>query len=147
MTLAGSNVPGAAARLLSRFIAQLLRRPTRKPSDLVVTGSLEVGANPDEAVLTELRAHGADLTKPTHILFYIYAPTESGARAIADRGVDATLRAEVRPSGSGDGTWLCLLQGTFVPTLAALREYRRRFESLAASETGEYDGWEAAVTK
>lgn len=59
----------------------------------------------------------------------------------------ATLRAEVRPSGSGDGTWLCLLQGTFVPTLATVRVYRRRFESLAATEGGEYDGWEAAVAK
>ena len=102
--------------------------------------------DPDEAVLNQLRANGADLSKPTHVLFYVYAPTEAGAKRIADRGADAVLAAEVHPSAAGDGTWLCLLQGTLVPAAGALRQYRDRFESLAAAEGGEYDGWEAAVT-
>jgi len=101
----------------------------------------------DEAVLNQLRAHGADLTKPTHVRFYIYLATEVCAKRIAERGVDHLLVADVRPSGSDDGTWLCRLQGNFVPTLTALKNYRRRFEAIAAAEGGEYDGWEAAVNK
>jgi hypothetical protein len=122
---------------LLRFVSQVLGRGE----------SSRVNDDPDGAVLTALRANGADLDQPTHVLFYVYAPTEAGANRIAERGRDATLGAEVRPSASGDGTWLCLLQGTFVPTLVVLRQYRDRFESLAAAEGGEYDGWEAAVTK
>lgn len=132
---------------LLRFVSQLLGRSRTTPSKLVAVGTLNGSSDPDEAVLTELRANGADLTKPTHVLFYVYAPTESGAKRIADRGIDTIVSAEVRPSASADGTWLCLFQGNFVPTVTVLRQYRDRFESLAASEGGEYDGWEAAVTK
>lgn len=128
-------------RLLS-FVSQVFGR-----GRITAVGSLNGSGDPDEAVLIELRANGADLTKPTHVLFYVYAPTESGAKRIADRGSDTILSAEVQPSASGDGTWLCLLQGHFVPTVTVLRQYRHRFESLAAAEGGEYDGWEAAVTK
>jgi hypothetical protein len=103
--------------------------------------------HPDDAVLNQLRANGSDLEKPTHVLFYVYAPTEAGAKRIAERGVDPMLVAEVQPSGVGDGMWLCLFQGTLVPAPAVLRQYHDRFESLAAAEHGEFDGWEAAVTK
>ena len=134
-------------RQLLRFLSDLLGHRENRPRDLVVRGHVSDANDPDEAVLNQLRVSGSDLKKPTHVLFYLYAPTEAGARRIADRGVDAALRADVRPSGIGDGTWLCLFQGTFVPGAVVLRQYRARFEALATAEGGEYDGWEAAVTE
>lgn len=132
-------------RQLLRFVLRLLGGSNSRPRDLVPTGHLHTGDDPDEAVLNRLRANGSDLNKPTHVLFYLYAPTETGAKRLAERGVDAALRAEGRPSGAGDGTWVCLLQGTFVAAAAVLRQYSARFEALAEAEGGEYDGWEAAV--
>jgi hypothetical protein len=108
---------------------------------------IEFAGDPDLAILNQLSAAGADLSKPTHTLFYIYAPTEEAARRIAAAGADANLKADVRPSASGDGNWLCLLEGQLVPSEQAIQNYRSRFEALAVAEGGEYDGWEAAVTQ
>jgi len=104
------------------------------------------GEDPDGQVLRELQAAGANLQKPTHMLFYIYASTEAGANRIAQATTTLQLQAEVRPAALGSG-WLCLVQGRMVPSLDMLKDYRIRFEALAAAEGGEYDGWEAAVTK
>ncbi len=101
----------------------------------------------DDAVLRQLEAQGADLTKPTHVLFYIYVPTREAAERMAREGADAVLSAEIRPSAAGDGTWLCLLQGTMVPERDRIGRYRATFERLAEREGGEYDGWEAAVVR
>jgi hypothetical protein len=107
---------------------------------------VEFTGDADLAILAKLSAAGADLSKPTHALFFIYAPTEEGARRIATAGADATLKADVRPSASGDGNWLCLFEGQLVPSEPTIENYRSKFEALAAAEGGEYDGWEAAVT-
>jgi len=102
--------------------------------------------DPDEEVISHLRAAGADLSKSAHTLFYIYVATEGGAKRVAGAVGDTGLRAEVRPAALGGG-WLCLLQGQLVPSLDALKKYRSRFERLAIAEGGEYDGWEAAVVE
>lgn len=104
------------------------------------------GKDPDRQVLHQLRAAGANLEKPTHVRFYVYAPDEEGARRIAAACADAVLTPDVRPAAHGTG-WLCLLQGSMVPAHEVLKDYRARFEASARAEGGEYDGWEAAVTK
>ena len=103
-------------------------------------------ADPDEELVSQLRAAGADLSKPAHTLFYIYVSTEDGAKRVAGAVSDKGLQAEVRPAAIGGG-WLCLLQGQLVPSLDNLKKYRSRFERLAQAEGGEYDGWEASVVK
>jgi hypothetical protein len=118
------------------LIAELLRRANNP-----------TGKDPDRLVLHQLRVAGANLEKPTHVRFYIYAPDEEGARRIAAAAcADAVLTSDVRPSADGAG-WLCLLQGSMIPTYVILKDYRSRFEAYARIEGGEYDGWEAAVTK
>lgn len=107
---------------------------------------VEFAGDPDLEILRRLSAAGADLRKPTHVLFYVYAPTEEGARRIAAAGADANLEADVRPSASGDGNWLCLFEGQLVPSEPTIQNYQGKFQALAAAEGGEYDGWEAAVT-
>lgn len=107
----------------------------------------EAAGDPDLAVLHELRRAGTDLSKPIHALFYVYAPTQRGANRIAAAGRDGDWKVEVRPSASGDGNWLCLFEGEIVPSVPTIRGYRTKFSDLAASEGGEYDGWEATVTR
>jgi hypothetical protein len=102
--------------------------------------------DPDEDVIGQLRAAGADLSKPAHTLFYIYVVTEEGAKRVAGAVGDTGLQAEVRPAALGRG-WLCLLQGQLVPSLDDMKKYRSRFKRLAIAEGGEYDGWEAAVVE
>jgi Regulator of ribonuclease activity B len=41
------------------------------------------GDDADATLLASLREHGADLSKPTEHLFYLYFPDEVGARAAA----------------------------------------------------------------
>jgi Regulator of ribonuclease activity B len=130
---------------LRDFLTALLGR-SRSASRLEVVGEGEGTHDPDQQVLSQLRAAGADLGKPTHALFYIYASTQEGANRIATAVADSQLQAEVRPSAVGGG-WLCLAQGQLVPTLEVVKRYRSQFEALAAAEGGEYDGWEAAVAK
>lgn len=117
------------------LIAELLRRANNN-----------TGKDPDRLVLHQLRAAGANLEKPTHVRFYIYAPHEEGARRIAAACTDAVLTSDVSPAAHGAG-WLCLLQGSMVPAHEILKDYRSRFEASARAEGGEYDGWEAAVTR
>lgn len=128
-------------KLLNRLVAG--RRATTR---LEAMGGGESGQDPDEQVLNQLREAGADLGKPTHVLFYIYTPSEESAKRFAGAVVDRELRVEVRPAALGGG-WLCLVQGHVIPTLGLLRQYRAMFNELAGAEHGEYDGWEAAVTQ
>ena len=125
------------------FISRLLGDGNTPPDDHVPADPS--GDDPDAGVLHQLRQSGSDLTEPTHVLFYLYTPTEAAARRIAARGADGVLTADVRPAASDDGTWLCLIEGMLVPSLTVIRQYREKFEALAADEGGEYDGWEAAV--
>jgi hypothetical protein len=103
-------------------------------------GTLEA----DRQTLQALANAGADLSKPTHALFYLYFDSqEVAARALASAET-TTLSGTVRPAATGQG-WLLLLEGTMVPTEAAIHETSHRLSALARSLGGEYDGWEAAV--
>jgi hypothetical protein len=53
---------------------------------------------------------------------------------------------EVRPAATGSN-WLALARIDLVPSAQNIQMLRERFEALAARSGGDYDGWEAAVTK
>jgi hypothetical protein len=102
----------------------------------------------DDQVFKQLKKVGADLTKPTEVNFYLYLPTREAADRVAAQAEDHLLKATVRPgAGEGQTNWLCFLTGHFVPTDEAIHGYSLRFTEFAKHENGEYDGWEAAVTK
>ena len=117
------------------FAALRSRRPTTPASDQ------------DHVVLDQLRQNGADLSKPTELLFYVYAPTRDGAKRVAAGIRSDSLKSEVREAATGDGTWLCLVTGNLVPSLERVKSIGSQLTALAAAVGGEYDGWEAAVTK
>lgn len=105
-------------------------------------GSLEG----DRQVLAQMRKAGADLSKPTEVLYYLYFQDRVSADSAAARVGAGPLLASVRRAAD-DTAWLCLVTGTMVPSEEAIRSYTTRLVALAKTYHGEYDGWEAAVTK
>jgi hypothetical protein len=101
----------------------------------------------DRQVLDALRSNGADLRKSTEMLFYLYLPDRAEAEIVAAALREEGFGADVAPPTQGYTMWLCRATTGMVPELGRIRELRRRFTGLAAAHGGEYDGWEAAVTK
>jgi Regulator of ribonuclease activity B len=103
-------------------------------------------AEADAQTLRALQEAGADLTKETEVNFYLYFPVRDSAARAAGADHAPGLAATVRPGADGK-TWLCLISGRMVPSEADIRDASLRMQALASSLGGEYDGWEAAVTK
>jgi len=105
-------------------------------------GSLEA----DRQTLRALRDAGADLTKPTTVNFYIYFAERGAAESASAQAGTATLKSKVQRAAD-DSAWLCLVTGSMVPSESAIRQESTRLQAVAAAHGGDYDGWEAAVTK
>jgi hypothetical protein len=105
-------------------------------------GSLEA----DRQTLTALREAGADLTKLTEVNFYLYFPTQAAAADAAAQAQTPELPARVVRAADGKA-WLCFVSGTMVPTESAIHAASARLQAVATALGGDYDGWEAAVSK
>ncbi len=108
----------------------------------------------DSAVLASLREHGADLSKPTEHLFYLYFPDERTARAAASDIASGQAahnvsfdNAELDRPHERRTQWMVRLTATMRPDLAVVGGLGAWFTAVARKHGGEYDGWEAAVTK
>jgi hypothetical protein len=106
----------------------------------------QVAANLDEQTLDQLRRAGGDLSKSTEVINYLYLQMESSAREASAELIDAGYRLDVQQAATGSA-WLALARIDMVPSPDNIRQMRARFESLASRLGGEYDGWEAAVTR
>ena len=100
----------------------------------------------DQQTRRQLAGAGADLTKPTDVVNYLYAPDEAGAQRAAGELRAAGYTVEVRPAATGSN-WLAKANRDLVPSPENIAEMRALFEKLAAVVKGDYDGWEAAVTR
>jgi len=107
--------------------------------------STDMGAL-DQMTLQQLAKAGANLDKATDVVNYLYLPTEQLAQSAGAELRQAGFSVEVRPAASGS-SWLALARIDMVPNAENIQLLRARFEALASSLGGEYDGWEAAVTK
>jgi hypothetical protein len=105
-------------------------------------GSLEG----DRQVLAQMREAGADLTKPTEVNFYLYFKDRAAADSAAAHAGEGPLVATVRRAGD-NSAWLCFVSGQMVPAETAIHAHAVRLLALARANGGEYDGWEAAITK
>jgi Regulator of ribonuclease activity B len=103
-------------------------------------------ADLDHGTLRQLTAAGADLAKPTDVVNYLYLPDERRAQEAGAELRLAGYSVEVQPAATGVN-WLALARIDLVPSVENVRLLRERFERLAAKLGGEFDGWEAAVTK
>jgi hypothetical protein len=98
----------------------------------------------DRLALRQLAGRGADLSKPRHVIHFLYFATESDARAAAE-AIEGTWATQVEAPTATVEQWCVKADGnrTLGPdTVAAFRTW---FEGIATAHGGEYDGWEAAA--
>ena len=108
----------------------------------------------DLQVLEAMKAAGSDLSKPAHIIHYLYfksmSSAESAATELRSSGFE---KLNVHPS-PGDSFWKrllgkrefsCIAETHAVPSEANVFESTRQMNDLAAKHGGEYDGWEASI--
>jgi hypothetical protein len=136
---------GALLVAIIACVAAIVLRRTRAVTVSKLAGPIGSEAG-DLQVLQQLRAAGADLTKATEVDYYMYFADSATAARAADSVRAAGFEGEVR-SGRGRTEWLCLATGTMVPDTTAIFAATKRFRELTKSLSGDYDGWEAAVTK
>src|SRR5580704_4999756 len=90
----------------------------------------------DEATLQAMQRAGADLTKETEVIFYLYFPT----RELAERAAESIRNPTFVPEIKGE---LCQVNARIVPSLNTIRDASVRFHAVAATLHGRYDGWVA----
>ena len=110
----------------------------------------------DRQVLALLLEHGADLTKPTHIVHYLYFPSSEAAE-IAEAELKSTGFTNIRINRSppanfwerivGSKTFSFIAEQNAVPSEERVFRTTEKLNALAEQLDGEYDGWEAAIQK
>ncbi len=100
----------------------------------------------DQLTLQQLTKAGGNLDKPTDVVNYLYLENEELAQQARAELVAAGFSVDVRPAATGS-SWLALARIDIVPSPQNIQLIRDRFEGLAVRLGGEYDGWEAAVSK
>lgn len=100
----------------------------------------------DAAVIAQLRTAGSDLSRPHPIDFYLYFPNREAAGRISRTLSSKGFEASIEPSARGTD-WLVLAKKQVVPTQTAMERLSAELEVIAASEKGEYDGWETMVIR
>jgi hypothetical protein len=101
---------------------------------------------PDGQVIAQLRGAGSDVTKPHAIDFFFYFPTQAAAERIASQLLALGVTGKVDHAAQGP-QWVIQGQKTMVPDERELRRLRREFETMVATEGGEYDGWGAGIVR
>lgn len=101
----------------------------------------------DRETLDAMKAHGADLSKPTEISFYLYFPAEDDAESAAAELRRSGYEAEVRPPLPNFDEWLCYATREMLPSPEGIDNVRSELESLADKFGGDFDGWEAEIRK
>lgn len=98
----------------------------------------------DRLALRQLAGRGADLSRPRHVVHFLYFPSERQAQEACEAIGDA-WNAEIEPPTDEVVQWCVRADGhrTLGPETAAA--FRAWFTELAERHGGEYDGWEAAA--
>ena len=101
----------------------------------------------DLAVLASLIEHGADLTQPREVIFYLYFTNREGAELASEVARREAYNAEVRePLPDNPDQWSLVCQrDNIVTTPEYIRDADTFFDALAEAHGGDYDGWEASV--
>jgi hypothetical protein len=103
-------------------------------------------AEADRLALRQLQALGADLTRPRHVIHFVYLPDEESARAAAEAIQQAGYHTQVVPPDDRFREWRVHADATRVVSETTIDGFRSWFDQVAAEHGGEYDGWEAART-
>jgi hypothetical protein len=107
-------------------------------------GAPKTPADADRLALRQLAGRGADLSKPRHVIHYLYFPTERQAQDAAQAIGDA-WQAQVEPPTEEIDQWCVRADGTRTIGPEIVSGFRTWFVRIADEHGGEYDGWEAAA--
>jgi Regulator of ribonuclease activity B len=99
----------------------------------------------DQLVIAQLRALGADLTRPRHVRHYLYFAEEEDARHAARDIEHAGYDVTVTEPDEAAHVWTVLAEGYRIVGADTVAGFRAWFEHIAAELHGEYDGWEPAT--
>jgi len=102
-------------------------------------------AEQDRLVLLQLQGRGANLTRPRHVLHYLYFGDEQHARDAAQDIDRAGYEVTISPPDDTIADWSVRAEATRVVDATTVDAFRAWFEQVAAEHAGEYDGWEAAA--
>ena len=103
----------------------------------------------DKRVLKQLRRLGANLSRPREVIHFLYFPTQVAAEQASHqlRGEGYTI--DVRPAANAEESppnpWVLEARNYVVVDESNVQAMRQKFEDIAESGGGEYDGWEAAA--
>ena len=121
-----------------------------------VTDNVRMPANPDafdREMVRQLTAAGANVTKPTRVLYSLYIPSrrdaDSAARKLRAAGYGATVQppAGKLPDGTTEKRWWLVATNQAAPSLDHARRVRPFMDALARQYHGEYAGWGAKIVK
>jgi hypothetical protein len=101
----------------------------------------------DRVTLAAMLEAGADLTKDTEILFFVYTRTEGKAEHFAASERMDGWDCKVHPPIQGTTDWLVILRTHAVPSVERISGFTQRFRRRELTDGVHFDGWEAAVTK
>jgi hypothetical protein len=103
----------------------------------------------DQQVLKQLRRLGANLSRPREIIHFLYFPTQVAAERASHHLRGEGYMIDVRPAANAadnpPNPWLMEARVIAVVDESTVQPMRQKFEDLAESGGGEYDGWEAAA--
>jgi hypothetical protein len=99
----------------------------------------------DALALRQLAGRGADLTKPRHVIHFVYFETESNARVAADVIAEASWKTAVETPTETIAEWCVKADDYRIVGPDTVAAFRAWFEGVAETHGGEYDGWEAAA--
>jgi hypothetical protein len=103
-------------------------------------------ADADRHALRQLEKLGADLTKPRHVIHFVYFADEEAARRAAEEIEHAGYSATVVSPDDRFREWRVHADAMRVVSETTIDGFRSWFDHVATTHGGEYDGWEAART-
>lgn len=96
---------------------------------------------PEDAVIIEtLQSQGVDLTQPHLVEFLFSFTTAQPARTLGKTLAGEGFKSQVETVGAGQDV-LLLARKRVVLSAEAMAALRERFETLARSTGGQYEGW------
>jgi regulator of RNase E activity RraB len=101
----------------------------------------------DQEVVNQLVQHGADMSQPRHVLYYLYFTSQEAATSAAADAMHRSFDTSVgEPQEQSAGQWslTCERHGIVLDT-DTIRNNSDYFDALAAKFSGDYDGWEASI--
>jgi Regulator of ribonuclease activity B len=99
----------------------------------------------DDLLLRQLAGLGADLTRPRHVIHYLYFGDEANAMAASEVTRQAGYETTVTEPDETITQWSVRAESHRVCDRRTVEAFRTWFEELAREHQGEYDGWEAAA--